>query len=221
MSSIGLNKWIVSGHLAADAEIKPIDLKNGEKTNLARATIFVRKPGSRDESFTVSLKIWQSSSAWRRLPYLKKGSLIICTGSVEISPYLSKTDNRPRAGLTMNVLDIDLDKVRNAEAEDAAEEGGQTGAIAESPATTSIPQQQATQKSVAQTATPAATAKSPQATPTTTAKVATSAATTAKTTQARTAQTTAANSQTSATKSASRATLKVADNTEGTYNVEK
>jgi hypothetical protein len=30
MSSVGLNKWIVSGNLAADAEIKTVDLRSGE-----------------------------------------------------------------------------------------------------------------------------------------------------------------------------------------------
>ncbi len=86
MSSVGLNKWIVSGYLAADEEIKPVDLKSGEKAKVAKATIYVRKPGSRDDSFTVALTIWEGSNAWRRLPYLKKGSLIICTGSLEVNP---------------------------------------------------------------------------------------------------------------------------------------
>jgi single-strand DNA-binding protein len=118
MSSVGLNKWIVSGNLAADAEIKTVELKSGEKAKVAEATMYVRKPRSRDESFTVRLSIWESSTAWRRLPYLTKGSLIICTGSVEPSPYLSTSDNKPKAGLRMNVVDIDLDNVRNAEEED-------------------------------------------------------------------------------------------------------
>jgi single-strand DNA-binding protein len=118
MSSVGLNKWIVSGHLAADAEIKPIDLKSGEKTKIAKATIYVRKPGSWEDSFTVALTIWEGSTAWRRLPYLKKGSLIICTGTVEASPYISNSDNLPKAGLRMTVLDIDLDNVRQTEEEE-------------------------------------------------------------------------------------------------------
>ena len=121
MSSIGLNKWIVSGHLAADAEIKTVDLKNGEKAKVAKATIYVRKVRNRDESFTVSLSIWSGSTAWRRLPYLKKGSLIICTGNLEPNPYVSNSDNLPRAGLSMNVLDIDLDNVRLPDEEELPE----------------------------------------------------------------------------------------------------
>jgi single-stranded DNA-binding protein len=115
MSSYGLNKWIVSGNLAADAEIKTVTLKSGETANVASATLYVQKPRNREESFTVRLSIWEKSAAWRLLPFLKKGSLIICTGNVEPSPYISANGNVPRAGLDMTVLDIDLDIVKNEE----------------------------------------------------------------------------------------------------------
>jgi single-strand DNA-binding protein len=115
MSSNGLNKWIVSGNLAADAEIKTVTLKNGEMANVASATLYVRKPRNREESFTVRLSIWEKSAAWRLLPFLKKGSLIICTGNVEPSPYISANGNVPKAGLDMTVLDIDLDIVKDGE----------------------------------------------------------------------------------------------------------
>jgi single-strand DNA-binding protein len=118
MSSVGLNKWIVSGHLAADAEIKTVDLKSGEKAKVAKATIYVRKPRSKDDSFTVALTIWEGSTAWRRLPFLKKGSLIICTGTLEVNPYISSSDNMPKAGLAMTVLDVDLDNVRYPDEEE-------------------------------------------------------------------------------------------------------
>ncbi|MGB3293808.1 MAG: single-stranded DNA-binding protein [Phormidesmis sp.] len=113
MASSGLNKWVVSGNLAADAEVKTVDLKSGGQATVAQATLYVRGVRSRDESFTVSLSIWEKSVAWRKLPYLKKGSLIICTGSVEPNPFISKADNSPKAGLKMTVLDIDLDIIRN------------------------------------------------------------------------------------------------------------
>lgn len=122
MASAGLNKWIVSGNLAADAQIKTVDLRNGEQARLAEATLYVRKVRIREESFTVRLSIWEKSYAWRKLPYLKKGSLIICTGSVEPSPYISSNGNVPRAGLEMTVLDIDLDIVRGGEDEDERSE---------------------------------------------------------------------------------------------------
>jgi single-strand DNA-binding protein len=112
MSSVGLNKWIVSGRLGADAEVKTLDLRNGKTAQLASATLYVKGVKNRDESFTVSLSIWEDSSAWRKLQYLTKGSVIICTGTVEPNPYISKVDNSPKAGLTMTVLDIDLDVVR-------------------------------------------------------------------------------------------------------------
>jgi single-strand DNA-binding protein len=120
MSSNGLNKWIVSGNLGADAEIKTIALKNGESATVASATLYVQKPSNRDESFTVSLTIWEKSAAWRILPYLKKGSLIICTGKLEPAPYISQNGNMPKAGLKMTVLDIDLDIVKDG---DETEEG--------------------------------------------------------------------------------------------------
>ncbi len=115
MASTGLNKWIVSGNLAADAEIRTVELKNGGRADVAKATLYVRGVRNKEESFTVSLSIWEKSIAWRTLPYLKKGSLIICTGTVEPSPFLSKVDNGPKAGLQMTVLDIDLDIVRNVD----------------------------------------------------------------------------------------------------------
>jgi len=122
MASVGLNKWIVSGNLAADAEIKTVDLRSGEKAKVAKATLYVRKTRNRDESFTVSLSIWESSAAWRKLSFLKKGSLIICTGSVEPTPYVSNSDNKPRAGLEMSVLDIVLDIIRGLDDEDGQTE---------------------------------------------------------------------------------------------------
>jgi single-strand DNA-binding protein len=121
MSTADLNKWIVSGNLGADAEIKTVDLKSGEKAKVANTTLYVRKPRNREESFTVSLSIWEKSSAWRSLPYLKKGSLIICTGSVDPSPYISNMGNVPKAGLQMTVLDIDLAIVRDAPEESQSE----------------------------------------------------------------------------------------------------
>lgn len=115
MASVGLNKWIVSGNLAADAEVKVVDLRDGEKAQVANATLYVRRPRNRNESFTVSLSIWESSAAWRKLPFLKKGSLIICTGNVEPNPYISSNGNVPKAGLQMSVLDVDLDTIRNGD----------------------------------------------------------------------------------------------------------
>jgi single-strand DNA-binding protein len=119
MASAGLNKWIVSGNLAADAEVKVVDLRDGEKVQVANATLYVRKPRNRKESFTVSLNIWENSAAWRKLPFLKKGSLIICTGNVEPNPYISSNGNVPRAGLQMSVLDVDLDTIRNGDDEES------------------------------------------------------------------------------------------------------
>lgn len=118
MASAGLNKWIVSGNLAADAQIKTVELRDGDTARVANATLYVQKSRGREGSFTVRLNIWEKSYAWRKLPYLKKGSLIICTGSVEPNPFISSNGNTPKAGLEMTVLDIDLDIVRTGEEEE-------------------------------------------------------------------------------------------------------
>ncbi len=119
MSSVGLNKWTVSGNLAADVAVKTIELRSGRQSKVAAGTIYVRGVKDRNESFTVRLNIWEGSAAWRKLPFLKKGSLIICTGSVEPTPYVSKADGTPKAGLTMQVLDIDLDLVKDPNGENS------------------------------------------------------------------------------------------------------
>lgn len=129
MSSAGLNKWIVSGNLAADAQVKTVDLRNGGKAQVATATLYVRKTRSRKESFTVSLNVWEGSAAWRKLSFLTKGSLVICTGSVEPNPYVSSNGNAPKAGLEMAVLDVDLDTIRSGEEEDASTHEGQEQAV--------------------------------------------------------------------------------------------
>lgn len=158
MSSAGLNKWIVSGYLAADAQVKTVELRDGEKAQVANATLYVRKVKNRKESFTVSLSIWDNSAAWRKLPFLKKGSLIICTGSVEPSPYFATSDNSPRAGLGMTVLDIDLDNVRDGDEEERT--NGETAQPAQEeqkpPATPPI-----TATPTTATKTPGTTAKAP------------------------------------------------------------
>ncbi|MBW4541439.1 MAG: single-stranded DNA-binding protein [Myxacorys chilensis ATA2-1-KO14] len=130
MSSAGLNKWIVSGNLAADAQVKTVDLKNGEQAKVASVTLYVQKPRNREESFTVSLSIWEKSYAWRKLQFLKKGSLVICTGNVEPNPFISSNGNVPKAGLQMTVIDIDLDIVRDAESEQSESDVEEMVAIA-------------------------------------------------------------------------------------------
>ncbi|MBD1912044.1 MULTISPECIES: single-stranded DNA-binding protein [unclassified Leptolyngbya] len=117
MSSKGLNKWIVSGNLGADAQVKTVTLRNGEQAQLAEVTLFVQKPRDYKDSFTVRLSIWERSAAWRKLSFLKKGALVICTGNLEPSPYLSNVDQQPRAGLNMTVLDVDLDIIPNSDTE--------------------------------------------------------------------------------------------------------
>jgi single-strand DNA-binding protein len=122
MASTGLNKWIVSGHLAADVEVKTIELKDGRTTQVANPTLYVQKPRNREDSFTVRLNIWDNSVAWRKLQFLKKGALIICTGSIDTNPYISNVNNLPKAGIEMTVLDIDLDIIPKDETNSAMDD---------------------------------------------------------------------------------------------------
>lgn len=129
MASAGLNKWIVSGNLAADAQIKTVELRDGDTAKVANATLYVQRTRNREDSFTVRLNIWEKSYAWRKLPYLKKGSLIICTGSIEPNPFISSNGNIPKAGLEMTVLDIDLDIIRTREDEGVSNQADSVGVI--------------------------------------------------------------------------------------------
>lgn len=111
MSSRGLNICTLAGNVAANPEIRQIERKDGSKTQLAELTIFVDRIPSRKEndSFTVNIDIWEGSAAWRKLDYVRKGSLIIASGAIDASPYVGKSDSQPRAGLQLKATDIFLD----------------------------------------------------------------------------------------------------------------
>jgi hypothetical protein len=53
--------------------------------------------------------VWNNSLASDKIPYIKNGSLIIVTGSIEPSPYISEYDDQPYAGLRLTATDIFLD----------------------------------------------------------------------------------------------------------------
>ena len=108
MTNAILNTWTVRGKLATDVVVSTVDLDNGKQTKVADATIYVHGVRDRNESFPMNLNIWEGSAAWRTLHYLKKGAPIICIGSAEPSPYISQADGMPKAGLTMEVIDIDV-----------------------------------------------------------------------------------------------------------------
>jgi single-strand DNA-binding protein len=122
MSSRGLNLCTLSGHVAADPEVRTIERKAGGTTQVANFTIYVDRIPSRKESdsFTVKITLWEDSAAWRKLPYIKKGSLIIASGAIDASPYISKTDAQAQAGLQLKAIDLFLDAPPRSE--DAREE---------------------------------------------------------------------------------------------------
>ena len=107
MSSRGLNVCTLAGNVAATPVLK--ELQSGNE--LAEFTIYVDRVSSRKEndSFTIKVTVWAGTAAWRKIAYIDKGSLIIVTGKIDASPYLSKTDNQPRPGLQITAADIFLD----------------------------------------------------------------------------------------------------------------
>jgi single-strand DNA-binding protein len=111
MSSRGLNLCTLAGHVAADPEIRRVERRDGGFVQVAKLTIYVNRLSSRkeDDSFTVEISIWEESAAWRKLTHIRKGSLIIATGSIDASPYISNSDTKARAGLQLKATDIFLD----------------------------------------------------------------------------------------------------------------
>ena len=118
MASRGLNVCTLAGNVAADPEVRQVDLKSGGQAQVADLTIYVDRIPSRKEndSFTVDVTVWEGSTAWRKLNYIKKGSLIIASGAIDASPYVSKTDAQARAGLQLKATDIFLDSSPRTEA---------------------------------------------------------------------------------------------------------
>jgi single-stranded DNA-binding protein len=113
MALTALNTTLIVGNLAADVEVKSLDL-NGSETQVAEAAVYVRYRRDRDASFRVDLSIWEDSPGWRVLDYLKKGSLIAVYGAMEPSPYITSTSNEPRAGLQISPVDrIELISVKD------------------------------------------------------------------------------------------------------------
>lgn len=122
MSVSTLSSSIVVGNLAADVEVKTVDVGGGA-AHVAEATIYVRYTRRRDESFRVSLSIWEDSPGWRVLEYLKKGSLIAAYGAMEPSPYITSTSNEPRAGLHINPVNrIELISVKGDDSQSQSSE---------------------------------------------------------------------------------------------------
>jgi len=125
-----LNNSTIIGNLAADAEIKTVELGD-RKAQVAEATLYVRYSRDTDHSFRVQLSIWEDSPGWRVLDYLKKGSLIVAYGAMEPSPYITSTTEEPRAGLQINPVDrIELISVKDGNENEAKSSAEPAGAAA-------------------------------------------------------------------------------------------
>ena len=112
MSITTLNTAMMTGNLAADVEVKEVQVGEGT-SKVAEAAIYVQRRRNREASFRVDLSIWEGSSAYRALDYLTKGSLICVYGSIEPSPYITSSTHEPRAGLQINPVDrIELISVK-------------------------------------------------------------------------------------------------------------
>jgi single-strand DNA-binding protein len=111
MSSRGLNVCTLAGNVGATPELKIINQGTDNETELAEFIIYVDRVPSRkqNDSFIVKVTIWPGALAWRKLGYIDKGSLIIVTGKIDVSPYIAKADGKPRAGLQLTAIDIFLD----------------------------------------------------------------------------------------------------------------
>ncbi|MEM9265502.1 MAG: single-stranded DNA-binding protein [Cyanobacteria bacterium P01_F01_bin.13] len=108
MSNNVLNTWTIRGNLATDVVVNTVKLDGGKSVKVADAMLYVQGMRDHNASFSMNLNIWEGSAAWRILHLLKKGAPIICIGSAEPSPYISQADGMPRAGLMMDVIDIDV-----------------------------------------------------------------------------------------------------------------
>ncbi|MFE4105097.1 single-stranded DNA-binding protein [Almyronema epifaneia] len=95
MSTRNFNVLTIAGNIAAEPEIKSVTTRSGKETQVAEVTIYAEQP-TRDESFRIRLSIWEGSSTWSVLPYLKTDSLITAIGPMGFSPYITSTDNSPR-----------------------------------------------------------------------------------------------------------------------------
>lgn len=77
MALTSMNTAIVVGNLAADVEVKEVELGD-RQSQVAEAVIYVRYRRNREESFRVDLSIWEGSPGWRVLDYLEEGELDLC-----------------------------------------------------------------------------------------------------------------------------------------------
>jgi hypothetical protein len=97
MALTTLSTATLVGNLAADAEIKTVDV-GGSPTQVLEATIYVRRRRDRDSSFTVELSIWGRQFCLGSQGLSEESSLIAAYGSVEPSPYITSTSQEAAGG---------------------------------------------------------------------------------------------------------------------------
>jgi len=99
MSSRGLNVCTLAGSVIS------IDTRTSDHVEI----VIDVDNRHKECSFVVRVIVWNASLASHKLPHIEEGSLIIVTGSIEPSPYISEYDDQPYAGLRLTASDIFLD----------------------------------------------------------------------------------------------------------------
>ncbi len=97
---------VVIGHLGADAEVKSANGREFVSFRVAHSESWTDEAGhKREETMWVDCIINGRPAV---LPYLKKGQQIYASGNTRTRVYSSKKDRCMKAGLTINVRNIEL-----------------------------------------------------------------------------------------------------------------
>ena len=99
-----INNWAVTGHITKDAEYKTLATGKGLLTvSIANNT------GYGDYKKTLFIKVQQWGERGQNLvQYLKKGTLIGCTGTLSTNEWDSKNDGTHHTDLQLDVSNIQI-----------------------------------------------------------------------------------------------------------------
>ena len=96
----------IIGHLGADAQVKNNNSKQFTTFRIAHTDRWTDEAGTvHDNTIWVDCIINGVSNV---VPYLKKGQLVFITGSISLRVYSSAKDKCMKAGMTINVRQIEL-----------------------------------------------------------------------------------------------------------------
>jgi len=105
----GINICTFGGNVAADPELRTVAGRNGDNIDLIEFTMYADENTRKGaKSFTVKVTVWQTAPCFTAAGYIRKGTELTVTGALSVSPYITKTDNLPRAGAQLNAVQIVL-----------------------------------------------------------------------------------------------------------------